>query len=247
MSRPILTPDALRSEARPFRGQAWRFVEAQHRVSTLKLVDSLAEQVALEDILEETKPSVPDACRHLDYLLSTPFRYRSYPNGSRFRRAGLTPGVWYGAERFETAAAEMVFYRLVFYAGSVPIVLGVGPAALFGKRAVMWQAHQWARLQRWCARTILGITTRVEGVVPEGQYLFAAKHQAMYETTELQLILRGPAMVLKRELTRIPVWGWATRLYGSISVDREASAKALRQLMTEGAALRARGRGGSPW
>lgn len=118
MSRPILTPDALRSEARPFRGQAWRFVEAQHRVSTLKLVDSLAEQVALEDILEETKPSVPDACRHLDYLLSTPFRYRSYPNGSRFRRAGLTPGVWYGAERFETAAAEMVFYRLVFYAES---------------------------------------------------------------------------------------------------------------------------------
>ncbi|ONF94923.1 lysophospholipid acyltransferase family protein [Sphingomonas jeddahensis] len=140
------------------------------------------------------------------------------------------------------AGVRTLLYRFVFYAGSVPIVLGVAPAALFGKRAVMWQAHQWARLQRWCARTILGITTRVEGAVPDGQYLFAAKHQAMYETTELQLILGGPAMVLKRELTRIPVWGWATRLYGSISVDREASAKALRQLMTEGAALRARGR-----
>ena len=118
MSRPILTPDALRSEARPFNGQAWRFVEAQHRVSTLKLVDSLAEQAALEDILEETKPPVPEECRHLDYLLSTPFRYRPYPNGSRFRRAGLTPGVWYGAERPETAAAEMVFYRFLFYAES---------------------------------------------------------------------------------------------------------------------------------
>ena len=118
MSRPILTPAALRSEARPFRGQAWRFVEAQHRVSTLKLVDSLAEQAALEDILEETKPPVPDACRHLDYLLSTPFRYRPYPSGSRFRRAGLTPGVWYGAEQPETAAAEMVFYRFLFYAES---------------------------------------------------------------------------------------------------------------------------------
>ena len=118
MSRPILTPDALRSEARPFRGQSWRFVEAQHRVSTLKLVDGLAEQAALEDILEEAKPPVPDECRHLDYLLSTPFRYRPYPNGSRFRRAGLTPGVWYGAERPETAAAEMVFYRFLFYAES---------------------------------------------------------------------------------------------------------------------------------
>lgn len=118
MSLPILTPDALRSEARPFQGRAWRFVEAQHRVSTLKLVDSLAEQAALEDILEETKPPVPEECRHLDYLLSTPFRYRPYPKGSRFRRAGLTPGVWYGAERPDTAAAEMVFYRFLFYAES---------------------------------------------------------------------------------------------------------------------------------
>ena len=118
MSQPTLTPDALRSEARPYDGKAWRLVEAQHRVSTFKLVDSLAEQQALEDILEDIKPNVPDDCRHLDYLLSTPFRYRPYPQGSRFRRAGLTPGVWYGAERAETAAAEMVFYRFLFYAES---------------------------------------------------------------------------------------------------------------------------------
>jgi len=118
MSRPTWTPDALRSEARPYTGVAWRFVEAQHRVSTLKLVDSLAEQALLEDMLEEAKPPFPEACLHLDYLLATPFRYRPYPSGSRFRRAGLTPGVWYGAERSETAAAEMVFYRFLFYAES---------------------------------------------------------------------------------------------------------------------------------
>jgi hypothetical protein len=46
----------------------WRIVEAQHRVSTLKLVDSLAEQAALEEILEVTKPPLPEECRHLDYL-----------------------------------------------------------------------------------------------------------------------------------------------------------------------------------
>ena len=57
-----------------------------------------------------------------------------------------------------------------------------------------------------------------------------------------RLILGGPAMVLKRELSRIPLWGWATKLYGSMSVDREASAKALRRLMAEGKELRAQGR-----
>lgn len=116
MSSPIWTPAALRFDARAYRGKAWRLVEAQHRVSSLKLVDSLAEQALLEEILEETKPPVPPDCRGLDYLLTTPFRYRPYPQGSRFRRAGFTPGVWYGAERPETAVAEIVFYRFLFYA-----------------------------------------------------------------------------------------------------------------------------------
>ncbi|ODM44452.1 RES domain-containing protein [Cereibacter sphaeroides] len=117
MSLPTWTPDALRSEASGLSGLAWRLVEAQHQVSTMKLVDG-AEQDILEAILDETKPPVPEECRHLGYLLSTPFRYRPYPHGSRFRRAGLTPGVWYGAEAPETAVAEMVFYRFLFYAES---------------------------------------------------------------------------------------------------------------------------------
>ncbi|MBV7409956.1 RES family NAD+ phosphorylase [Maritimibacter sp. DP1N21-5] len=129
MSRNTWTPDALRSERRAWRGRAWRLVEAQHRVSTLKLVDSLDEQSVLEDILEESKPPVPPECRALDYLLATPFRYDGpYPHGSRFRRAGMTPGVWYGAEAVETAVAEMVFYRFLFYAESPDTPWPANPA-----------------------------------------------------------------------------------------------------------------------
>lgn len=82
------------------------------------MTDTLAEQELLEAVLEETKPAMPEACKGLDYLLATPLRYRPYPHGSRFRRARLTPGVWYGAEKPATAMAEMVFYRLLFYAES---------------------------------------------------------------------------------------------------------------------------------
>lgn len=102
----------------PYSGVGWRVVEAQHKVSTLKLVDTMAEQALLEDILEETKPPLPDDCRGLHYLLATPFRYRPYPYGSRFRRAGMTPGVFYAAEAVETAIAETAFYRLLFLAES---------------------------------------------------------------------------------------------------------------------------------
>jgi hypothetical protein len=94
-------------------------VEAQHRVSTLKLVDTLAEQALLEDILEESKPPVPPECRGLHYLLATPFRYGApYPQGSRFRRAGHTLGVYYASEHVETAVAELAFHRLLFFAES---------------------------------------------------------------------------------------------------------------------------------
>jgi len=103
----------------PYTGTAWRLVEAQHQVSTLKLVDTLAEQAILENLIEATKPFIPPECRHLNYLLSTPFRYSAeYPKGSRFRRAGKTLGVFYAAEHIETAIAEMAFYRLLFFAES---------------------------------------------------------------------------------------------------------------------------------
>ena len=111
------TRAALSSSTRPLSGLCWRIVEAQHHVSTLKLVDTLDEQRLLEGLIESTKPMVPPECRHLHYLLFTPFRYGAvYPTGSRFRRAGITEGVFYAAEVVDTAIAEMTFHRLLFFA-----------------------------------------------------------------------------------------------------------------------------------
>jgi hypothetical protein len=119
MSLPIWTPAALSSETRSISARFWRLVEAQHQISTLKLVDTLEEQALLETLLEESKPALPPECAGLDYLLATPFRYGAvYPHGSRFRRAGRTLGVFYASEKVETALAEMAFYRLLFFADS---------------------------------------------------------------------------------------------------------------------------------
>ena len=84
----------------------------------MKLVDTLDEQALLEDELEATKPPLPPACVHLDYLLATPFRYGRYPGNSRFRREGYSPGVFYASEKVETAVAETAFYRLLFFVES---------------------------------------------------------------------------------------------------------------------------------
>jgi hypothetical protein len=81
----------------------------------MKLTDDLEEQTLLENLIEETKPIVPEECRHHNYLLLTPFRYIPYPFNSRFRRAGSSDGVFYASEFSETAIAEAGFYRLLFF------------------------------------------------------------------------------------------------------------------------------------
>jgi hypothetical protein len=100
------------SSIRPASGLLWRGVEAQHRVATMRLVDSLDEQAELERILEASKPPLPAAARNTHYLISAPFRYRS-PHPSRFR-AGRDPGLWYGAKEKHTACAEVGYWRWRF-------------------------------------------------------------------------------------------------------------------------------------
>lgn len=104
--------------------RAWRGVEAQHVVSTLRLVDDLDEQALLEGLLERSKPPLPPSRAPQHYLLATPFRYRPLRE-SRFRRAGSL-GVWYGAEDLQAACAEVAFWRHRFIADSA----GLSPAVL---------------------------------------------------------------------------------------------------------------------
>jgi 1-acyl-sn-glycerol-3-phosphate acyltransferase len=138
-------------------------------------------------------------------------------------------------------AIRNIAFMVVFYGLSVPIVLGAPIAAGFGRQAMIDYALLWARFHRWCARVLLGISTRTEGGRTEPA-LYAAKHQSMFETVELALMLDGPAIVMKAELARIPVWGWATKRYGVIAINRAGSATAMRQMMREAQAALADGR-----
>lgn len=102
----------LQLDPRPYRGNVWRVIEGQYRPSTARIVDTNEEQRVLEEILEDTKPPVPEPCRHLDWQFRSPFRYGSYPGPSRFRRAGRTPGVYYASEHSITALIETTWGRI---------------------------------------------------------------------------------------------------------------------------------------
>jgi 1-acyl-sn-glycerol-3-phosphate acyltransferase len=135
-----------------------------------------------------------------------------------------------------------ILFALVFWTGSVPIVLFAPVGALFGRRVLRVYVRGWVKYHVWCARIFLGITVRVEGPKPTGQVLYVAKHQSMFDAIIAPDLFQAPVIVLKRELADIPVWGWAAKRYGAIAVDREASSVALRRMLREAAAARTAGR-----
>jgi 1-acyl-sn-glycerol-3-phosphate acyltransferase len=127
-----------------------------------------------------------------------------------------------------------LLFSLLFYPGTLVYVLGVIAVSPFGDRPVQATVHGWSNYHHWLVRNVLGIRWEIDGKVPDGAYLIAFKHEAMVETVEALRFAKKPVVVMKRELTTIPLFGWVTRRYGVIGVDREAGARALRNMLAEG-------------
>ncbi len=140
------------------------------------------------------------------------------------------------------AALRSALFALLFYPGTLLYVLTVILVSPLGDRPVQATVHAWSDFHHWLVRNILGIRMTVEGEVPDGAYLIAFKHEAMVETIECLRFARKPVVVMKRELTQIPLFGWVTRRYGVIGVDREAGARALRNMLAEGKSAIEQGR-----
>jgi len=140
------------------------------------------------------------------------------------------------------ALLRTLLFVLIFYPGSAVAVLSAFPMIPLGGDLLRRHAMRWAIFHRWCCRCILGIHTRVIGPIPAGPHLYAAKHQSMYETLDLLVVLRDPAAVLKRELADMPLFGHVAKATGVIPVDRAGSATALRHMLRAATAARDDGR-----
>jgi 1-acyl-sn-glycerol-3-phosphate acyltransferase len=124
-----------------------------------------------------------------------------------------------------------ILFAIIFYLGSIPVVIAAGLGALFGQEAVMAGSRRWAQYHYWCVRWILGIRVVVEGQFPTGACIIAMKHESMLEAIEILRLIERPATVFKAELIRIPVWGWVARRHGVIPISREAGSAALRVML----------------
>ena len=140
------------------------------------------------------------------------------------------------------ALIRSLLFAAIFYPATVLWVLAGMVATLFGPRPTLAVVLSWVDVHHWLIGHVLGIRIHVAGAIPPGQFLFAVKHQAMLETLEMVRLVQLPVIVMKRELAAIPLFGALTRRYGVIAVEREAGAKALRDMLSEAKAAVRSGR-----
>lgn len=140
------------------------------------------------------------------------------------------------------AALRSALFALIFYPGTLLYVLVIMAMTPLGTGPVRRWVHRWALFHYWLVRKILGIRFEWDGEIPPGPYLIAVKHQAMVEAVDTLRFARTPVVVMKRELSHMPLWGNAARAYGVIGVDRDAGASALREMMVEAKKAAAAGR-----
>jgi 1-acyl-sn-glycerol-3-phosphate acyltransferase len=149
-----------------------------------------------------------------------------------------------GFMAFVQAIRSALFY-FVFIGQTVVIAFVVGCIALVsGRTPVSWaMARYWCRSNLAFLRVLTGVKTRVTGMenIPEGGCIIAAKHQSDWDVFSIFPHTGRPAYIVKKELMRIPFFGWAARSLDCIEVDRKRGAEAIPRMMAQAHAAIDRG------
>jgi 1-acyl-sn-glycerol-3-phosphate acyltransferase len=125
---------------------------------------------------------------------------------------------------------NIAFY-IAFYSGTVLAVVSSLLANRIAPRHVRTICDTWSAWHHWCVTRLLGITVVESGQRPQGNALYAIKHEAFFEAIAMPMLFEYPAGFAKQELFDIPGWGAVAHAYGLVPVARDQGAKTLRTML----------------
>jgi 1-acyl-sn-glycerol-3-phosphate acyltransferase len=130
------------------------------------------------------------------------------------------------------------------YFGFTTLLVIFGLPSLCRRDWAARYAWLWTEIILGWLKLTVGLDHEVRGLenLPDGPFILAPKHQSSWDTLALNHLVRDPAIVLKRELTWIPIFGWYLSRPGNIVIDRKAGPSAVRKLIGQGRAAMAQGR-----
>lgn len=142
-------------------------------------------------------------------------------------------------------AIRTTLFYLVFIGQTAILAIIAGTIGIIAGRTRIG----WAIARYWCwsnvqiLRFVTGMGTSVEGDehIPPGGCIIASKHQSDWDIFAIFPHIGRPAYIAKKELMRIPFFGWAARSLDCIEIDRQKGAQAIPAMIAQARNAIARG------
>ena len=131
---------------------------------------------------------------------------------------------------------SLIYYVFInLWGGIIPIIY----CSVFITGSRKWAdrgAKTWSKVAFWILYKICKVNYEVRGLenLPKNEsFIIACKHQSMWETVVMNLIFKRPAYVFKKELLKIPLYGWYVKRMSGIILDRKGGVRALKDLLSQ--------------
>ncbi len=136
-------------------------------------------------------------------------------------------------------------FNLCFYILTAISCIVMLPTLFLPRAAFLNVVRGFVHITAFLEKYILGLSYEVRGkeyLPKEGAYIIAAKHQSAYETFKLHILFNDPAIVLKKELLKIPLWGKYLAKSNVIAIDRSSPKMAIKSIKEEAQRVSAQNR-----
>tara|TARA_Y100001949_G_C15867796_1_gene278109 strand:- start:70 stop:777 length:708 start_codon:yes stop_codon:yes gene_type:complete len=127
----------------------------------------------------------------------------------------------------------MIFFRSLFF--NIFLYLGIALASVvaslflfFKDKYVLFLGRFLSHYVIWILKIFLNTKIEFKGLEnlkKHEKFFVASAHQSMFETFALQIVINGPIFILKKELTKIPFFGWGLKKIGAIVIVRNTVTK----------------------
>ena len=119
-------------------------------------------------------------------------------------------------------------FKFFFYTGVIAVFIIFLPALIFPQKVILIGGKILGYWIKFCLNFFLSVKVEVKGIenIPKkSNFFIASLHQSLFETFFLQAVFNYPIFILKKELLKIPIFGWHLKKIGSISIDRDKVSK----------------------
>ena len=117
-----------------------------------------------------------------------------------------------------------ILFKFFFFLGIILICIVFLPSFFLPKKITLYGGRIMGYWCKICLNIILSTKIIIKGkenIISGRKFFIACSHQSMFETFFLQTIFNSPVFILKKELLKIPIFGWYLNKIGSISIDRD--------------------------